>query len=66
MRTNIENELKAFINREREPGGTLFLSRINEAISQAAGEFDHVLASPSANVVASAGGISDFGSIVFT
>jgi len=66
VRTNIENELKAFINRERQPGGTLFLSRISEAISQAAGEFDHVLAVPSADVVASIGTISDFGSITFT
>jgi uncharacterized phage protein gp47/JayE len=38
--------------REATPGGTLLLSHINEAISAATGETDHVLVAPSADVVA--------------
>lgn len=53
----IKAELQDLLEREAEPGGTLYLSRIQEAISTAAGEFDHVLNSPDANVV------SDFGDI---
>lgn len=40
--------------REGKPGGTLLISHIREAISVAQGETDHVLTSPSANVVAGA------------
>ena len=46
----IKDELKAFFRREAKPGGTLLISRIREAISTAAGEYDHNLVSPSANI----------------
>ncbi len=45
--------LKDLHRREAEPGGTLLLSHIREAISSAVGETDHVLVSPAANVTAS-------------
>lgn len=45
--------LRALTETDAVPGGTLLLSRIDEAISQAEGEADHVLVSPTANVVAS-------------
>ncbi len=47
----VKAELEAFFRREATPGGTLYKSRINEAISTAAGEFDHVLVTPSADIV---------------
>lgn len=47
----IKAELEDFFRREAKPGGTLYISRIREAISTAAGEFDHVLVAPAANVV---------------
>ncbi len=39
----IEAELKDLIARAAEPGGTLLLSQINEAISIATGETDHAI-----------------------
>ena len=42
----IEAELADLIRRETEPGGTLLLSHIREAISTSAGEIDHELTSP--------------------
>ena len=39
--------------RDAVPGGTLLLSHINEAISAATGETDHILIAPVANVAAS-------------
>ena len=65
VKNAIEAELKDFLRREAEPGGTLYLSRINEAISIAAGEFDHVLTAPSADVVSAAGHIPVFGTITW-
>lgn len=43
VRLAVEAELDDLIKREAIPGGTLALSAINEAISGAAGETDHVI-----------------------
>lgn len=55
--TAVQNAVSAALQdlhrREAEPGETLLLSHINEAISTAAGESDHVLVTPAANVTAS-------------
>ena len=64
-REAIKAELADLITREAIPGGTLYLSRIREAISVAAGEFDNVLVSPSANVVSGFGQLTTLGSITF-
>lgn len=61
----ITAELQDMIKREAEPGGTILLSRINEAISNAAGEADHVLVSPSANVTHTTGQIAVLGTITW-
>lgn len=65
IKAAIEAELRDFLAREAEPGGTLFLSRINEAISIASGEFDHTLTLPSADVVYATGHIATFGAITW-
>jgi len=62
----IENELIDLISREAEPSGTILVSHIREAISIAAGEADHVLVSPVADVTTSSGGISTFGVITWS
>jgi uncharacterized phage protein gp47/JayE len=59
-------ELADLLSREAEPGGTLLLSHLQEAISIAAGEDDHTLTTPSANVTVSAGHISTLGDITWT
>lgn len=46
----ITAELTDLIFREAEPGGTLLISHIREAISIAAGEMDHEVISPIGNV----------------
>ncbi|MDX2094370.1 MAG: baseplate J/gp47 family protein [Alphaproteobacteria bacterium] len=58
-------ELADLIRRESTPGGTLLLSHIHEAISVAAGEVDHVLVMPSANISRAFGEISVVGNITF-
>lgn len=45
--------------------GTILRSHINEAISRASGEFDHVLVVPAANVTIAAGEISQLGNITW-
>lgn len=65
IRAAIEEELKDLIRRESVPGGTLYVSRIREAISVANGEFDHVLITPSANVVRTFGQMTTLGTITW-
>lgn len=50
VRAAIEEALADLLEREAAPGGTLPLSRINEAISGATGEIDHVMTIPSGDV----------------
>ncbi len=66
VKAAVEAELRDLIARETEPGGTLLLSHIQEAISIAAGETDHVLTAPSANVTPAAGHITTFGAITWS
>lgn len=62
----IEASLKDFIERESAPGTTLYLSRIQEAISAATGEFDHELTAPAANIVPAYGEILTLGDITWS
>ncbi len=55
VQTAVRAEIEDFFRREAKPGGTLFVSRMREAISAAVGEFDHILVAPAGNVVAGFG-----------
>lgn len=61
----VEAELAALFSRDAEPEGSIFISRINEAISIAAGESDHTLISPTADPQATAGNILTLGTVTF-
>ena len=64
VRAAVEAELRDLFDRA-EPGLAILLSHIREAISQAAGEQDHVLLSPSANIAPSAGELARLGAITW-
>lgn len=66
IRAAVQANLEDLITRESEPAGTLYLSRINEAISAATGEFDHTMAVPAANVTNTTGIITTMGTITWT
>lgn len=66
IKASIIANLTDMILRDSQPGGTTYISRINEAIALATGEYDHVLNSPSANVVSTTGIISTMGTVTFT
>lgn len=65
VRDAITAELADMIRREAVPGGTILISHIREAVSIAAGEFDHVVVSPAANVTHTTGQIAVIGDITF-
>lgn len=65
VRLAIENELRDMLIRDAEPGGTILLSRIREAISISAGEENHDLVSPAADVTHSTGEIAVMGTITW-
>ncbi|WP_251976708.1 baseplate J/gp47 family protein [Salinicola avicenniae] len=63
VRDAVAAELADLITREAEPGGTILISHIREAISIAAGENDHRLISPCANVTHGNGRMPIMGTI---
>jgi len=65
-RATVENELNTFFTREAEPGGTLRLSRIQEAISLAVSEDYHYLTTPSNDVTSPDYTLSVLGTITWS
>lgn len=66
VRAAVQASLEDLLRREAVPGGTLLLSHIHEAISTAAGETDHVLVSPAADVVYAPGELGELGTITWS
>lgn len=54
VRSAIDEALADFFVREAEPGGTIFVSRLREAISGAAGEVSHTLVWPAVDTTVAA------------
>ncbi|SBV97955.1 Baseplate J family protein (fragment) [uncultured delta proteobacterium] len=65
VRAAVTASIAAAVRRDAEPGTAIMLSRLNEAISIAAGEEDHVLFSPTANVLHATGEIAVPGTVTF-
>lgn len=65
IRAAVESELRDLLMRESEPGATILISHIREAISLAAGETDHILTVPAANVTHTTGRMATFGVITW-
>ncbi len=65
VRTAVEEEIADLILRDAEPGGKILISRLREAISGAAGETDHVLVAPVADVTHTAGQIAVMGLVTW-
>ena len=65
VRAAIVGELGDFFAREAQPGGTLYRSRMGEAISLAGGEFRHVIELPDRDVVSGPGKLLVLGTVSF-
>lgn len=65
VRLTIEAALADLVLREAKPGGTILISHVREVISTAAGEYDHVLLSPTGNVVNETGVMAIYGGVVW-
>lgn len=61
----VEAEIEDLLRREAEPGGTILISHIREAISIAAGETDHALVSPVADITHNTGEMAVMGTITW-
>lgn len=59
-------ELEDLFDREAEPGGTIKLSKIMEAVSVASGVLDSLVTVPSADAVAGAGAIPVLGTLTWS
>jgi uncharacterized phage protein gp47/JayE len=58
--------LALFFSQDAAIGGTIFISRLDDAISSASGEYSHERASPAADVVMGAAEIPTLGTVTFT
>lgn len=66
IRDAVTAEIADLIRRQAVPGGTILLSHLREAVSLAAGETDHVLVLPVANVAHATGQIAVPGTITWS
>lgn len=65
VRAEVTAELTDLLRREASPGGTILLSHLRQAISTAAGETNHVLSVPSADVTHTSAQIAVLGTITW-
>ena len=65
VRAAVQAELADVLRREAEPGGTILITHLREAVSVAAGETDHVMTTPAANVPHTTGQIATMGVITW-
>lgn len=66
VRDAVEVEIRDLLAREAALGTNLLISHVREAVSLAAGEHDHTVIAPSANVAISANQIAVAGAFAFT
>lgn len=66
VRAAVEAELADLFFRDAEPGGTIRVSRIWEAVSIATGESHHAITSPSSDQTAATGRIYVLGTVTYT
>jgi uncharacterized phage protein gp47/JayE len=66
LRAAVEESLEDFILREAEPGGTLHISKIREAITSVPGLEDNELVDPTEDVVAGTGELVQLGTITWS
>lgn len=59
--TAVQAEVADMILRDAVPGGTILVSRLNEAISTASGETDHTISSPTGDVLHAYGELATAG-----
>lgn len=65
VKAAVTAELAALFVREAVPGGRILVSHIREAISLSAGEYDHVLVSPTDNLRPGGGTLIMLGEVIF-
>lgn len=66
VKAAVAASLADLLRRESAPGATILVSHIREAISISAGEADHTLAAPAANVTHTTGQMATMGTITWT
>jgi len=65
VKAAVEAELTDLLRREAEPGGTILLSHVREAISIAAGETNYTMTAPAADVTHTTGQMATLGAITW-
>lgn len=66
VKAAVEAELAGMFRREAEPGGTILISHIREAVSIASGEDDHAIVVPAGNVTHTANQMPTLGVVTYS
>lgn len=66
VRAAVAGALTDLLFREAAPGATIDISHIHEAVSSAAGEVDHVISAPTANIACLPAELAVLGAITWT
>jgi uncharacterized phage protein gp47/JayE len=62
----VRAELADLLDRDAEPGGPIFISRLREAVSLAAGEGNNQIVTPTADVTHATGHMATLGTLTFS
>ena len=65
VRSAVISEMEAFFRRDGTPGGTIYLSRVSEAISSALSEVHHKIIAPTENVTSDPAQLPMLGQVTF-
>jgi len=65
IREYAEEALDALLKSEGEPGGTIYLSHVNAALSAVTGEEDHTITTPSTDIAMSTGYLPVLGTVTW-
>lgn len=66
VRAAIVAELRAQISIDASPGGTIFRSRLSEAVSRASDEFSHFMSAPAGDVTHATNELAVLGTVTFS
>lgn len=66
VQSAVRAELADLLDRDSEPGGAIFISRLREAVSLAAGEGNNQIVTPDADVTHATGHMATLGTLTFS
>ena len=65
MQTAVQSAINNYIVENGYPGGTIYLSKLNEAVANVSGIVDNAITSPTANIAVGSNQLATLGTITW-